>query len=176
MGLSVVHGIVKKYNGQIFVKSKMGVGTTFTIYFPIRKNKISKKGKEVTDLFTGAEHILFIDDEISIAKFGKRFLEEMGYIVKAVTSSIKALEIFQNYPKEFDLVITDMTMPEMMGDKLAKKIKLIRPDIPIIMCTGYHKKVANKEVTEIGVDAIVSKPLQLETLSKTIRKVMDKVS
>ena len=125
MGLSLVHGIVESYGGRIIVDSELGKGTVFSIYLPITKKSEDYRPYEKEKMPCGTERILFVDDELSIAKMGCQILERLGYKVTVRTSSVEALELFRSKPNGFDLVITDMTMPSMTGDKLA--IELIEP-------------------------------------------------
>ena len=116
---------------------------------------------------------MFVDDEAPIAKMGSQILERLGYSVTTRTSSIEALELFQAKPNDFDLVVTDMTMPNMTGDKLAVELMKIRPDIPVILCTGYSKKISDETASEIGIKAFAYKPVVKADLAKTVRKVLD---
>jgi PAS domain S-box-containing protein len=141
IGLSVVHGIVKSHNGAIYVDSKFGKGTTFSILFPATEEEAVIETEAIEKLSTGNERILFVDDEKSMAEIGRRRLERLGYQVEAKTNPIEALELFRADPDQFDLVITDMTMPHITGDKLVKEILKIRPDMPTILCTGFSEKI-----------------------------------
>jgi PAS domain S-box-containing protein len=172
LGLAIVHGIVKTHGGEIAVESLLNKGTKFTVYFPISNKKNEKLSYENEILPTGNEHILFIDDEVAIADVNKQFLEKLGYSVYTYINSIEALEFFRTDPNKFDLVITDMTMPKMTGDVLAEKIKAIRSDIPIIICTGYSNKISDELVDQIGIDAVCNKPISIKNLAKTIRNVL----
>ena len=173
MGLAVVHGIVESYGGQITVDSSLGEGTVFAIYLPTIK-KSSADRIHVPEKFpTGTERILFVDDEATIARMTGQVLERLGYRVTMRTSSTEALELFRIKPNEFDLVITDMTMPNMTGDKLAAALMEIRPDIPIILCTGYSKKISDETASAIGIKAFAYKPMVKAELAKTVRKVLD---
>ena len=173
MGLSVVHGIVKSHDGEVVVHSEPGKGTTFNIYFPaIEKEEIEETGA-VLPLPVGNERILFIDDEPTLVHIGKQILERLGYEVEARTSSLEALELFKIKSEKFDLVITDMTMPKMTGDDLAREILKIRTNIPIILCTGYSKKISEGKAEASGVRALVMKPVVAEQLAKIVRKVLD---
>lgn len=173
MGLAVVHGIVKSYGGGIDVESTLDKGTVFTIYLPAYSEKRSQPLAEEYEAATGDEAILFVDDEAPIVKMGRRILEQLGYTVTALTDSVDALERFKENPGEFDLVITDMTMPDLTGDKLAMEVLKIRPDIPILLCTGYSRKMSEKEASEIGIRAFLHKPIVQTEFAKTIRAVLD---
>ena len=174
LGLSVVHGIVKDHRGAITVDSEPGKGTTVHIFLPKMDNAKEAPETEpyLDSIPTGHEHILFIDDEQALGDIGKQLLELLGYKVITRTSSIEALELFRAQPNKFDLIITDMTMPNMTGEKLAKELMKIRPDIPIILCTGFSEQITEKEVKEIGIREFVMKPLVMRDLAKSIRKVL----
>jgi PAS domain S-box-containing protein len=174
MGLAMVHGIVKGYGGEITVESKMGKGTVFTVYLPITQKSIDKKPYPVEEAPFGTEQILFVDDELPIVKMNKQALESLGHKVTTRTSSIEALELFRSKPNDFDIVITDMTMPNMNGDQLAGELIKIRTDIPIILSTGYSKKISDERAAMIGIKAFAMKPISKIELAKTIRKVLDK--
>ena len=173
MGLATVHGIVESYNGKITVHSAPGKGTCFTIYLPVTSERNTLHSHEPGKLPKGDEKILFIDDEVPIAKMGRQMLKRLGYSVTTHTSSIEALELFRATPDDFDLVITDMTMPNMTGDELAIELMKIRPDIPVIICTGYSKKISNESAAHMGIKAIAYKPMVKKDLAIIIRKVLD---
>jgi PAS domain S-box-containing protein len=173
MGLALAHGIVTSYGGKITVDSELGKGTIFTIYLPTTKKSEYHHPYEEEKLPSGRERILFVDDELPIAKIGCQILERLGYQVTTRTSSIEALELFRSKPEDFDLVITDMTMPNMTGDELAMELIAFRSDIPIILCTGYSKRLAEEEAAEIGIKAFAYKPIVKADMAKTIRKVLD---
>ncbi len=173
MGLSVVHGIVKSHGGEVIVHSEPGKGTSFEIYFPAMEKTEIRKTDAVLPLPIGNERILFVDDEPSLVHIGKQILEPLGYEVEARTSSLEALELFKVKSEKFDLVITDMTMPKMTGDDLAREILKIRTNIPIILCTGYSKKISEGKAEALGVRALVMKPIVAEQLAKIVRQVLD---
>jgi len=173
LGLAVVHGIVKSYGGRVKVESKLGEGTIFTICLPITKNRSIKRAYVPEQLPTGTERILYVDDEAAIAKMAKQTLERLGYLITTRTNSIEALELFQMNPNDFDLVITDMTMPNMTGSKLAIELMKIRPDIPVILCTGYSKQISDETASEIGIKAFAYKPMVIADIAKTVRKVLE---
>ena len=173
MGLAVIHGIVKGHNGIIKVKSEIGKGATFNIFFPAVEREAVIETETDEKLPTGDESILFIDDEESIMKMGSQRLERLGYKVESTTSPIEALEVFRSNPGRFDLVITDLTMPKMTGDKLVEEILNIRPDISIILCTGFSEKIDAKKAKEIGAANYIEKPIDKRELAKMVRNVLD---
>ena len=176
MGLAVVHGIIEKYGGKISVNSTIGKGTCFTIYLPITKKRKVHMHAEKEELPHGNENILFVDDEAPIAKMGSKVLEQLGYSVTTRTSSVEALELFKSMPQEFDLVVTDMTMPNMTGDKMAVEMMKIRSDIPVVLCTGYNKQISEESAAELGIKALAHKPIVKADLAKTVRKVLDEAN
>jgi PAS domain S-box-containing protein len=173
MGLSVVHGIIESYGGKITVDSQLGKGTVFKVFLPIIKKHKTYHADKTEALPIGTERILFLDDEATIAKLGSQILEGLGYSVTTRTSSVEALELFRSKPNDFDLVITDMTMPNITGDKLAVELLAIRPDIPIILCTGYSKQISEEAARGLGIKALAYKPIVKTDLSKIVRKVLD---
>jgi len=175
MGLSVVHGIIKSFGGTITVDSEVDKGSTFNVYIPVIEAEAVPEVESVETLLVGNESILFVDDEDLQVDLGKQMLERLGYKVVARTSSIEALELFRIKPNDFDLVITDMTMPSMTGDALAQQLMLIRPDIPIILCTGYSELISEEKASKIGIRAFVMKPIVMKDIAETIRKVLDEV-
>jgi len=176
MGLAMVHGIVESYNGKIVVDSALGGGSTFTICLPIVKKRKGHGPYESGVLPTGTERILFVDDEDTIAKMSGQILSQLGYSVTTRTSSIEALALFKAKPNHFDLVVTDMTMPNMTGDVLAIELMSIRPDIPVILCTGYSKNISEKTTLRIGIKAFGYKPIIIADMAKTVRKVLDEAN
>lgn len=176
MGLAVVHGIVKNHGGEIKVYSELGVGSTFEILLPILKEAGFPESIEPSlSLDTGHETILLVDDEKVLVEIGKDMLEQLGYRVVTHTSSYEALKNFKGQPDDYDLVITDMTMPEMTGDRLAYEIKKIRNDIPILLCTGYCGKISPENAKQIGINEYLMKPVTMEALAKAVRNTIDHV-
>ncbi len=175
LGLSVVHGIVKDTGGTITVYSEPGKGTSFNLFFPIVETRIEEKSGECVNIPTGTESILVVDDEKAIIDLTKRTLTSLGYTVEVRASSLEALELFKTMPNKFDLVITDMTMPQMTGDKLSWELMKIRSDIPVILCTGFSEKISIKTAESIGIKAFLMKPLLKEEMAHTIRRVLNEV-
>ena len=173
LGLAVVHGIVKSFNGTINVKSQLNEGTTFEVFIPTVKKSIKSQSRRRDDLQTGHEQILLVDDEQAIVDIGKKMLERLGYTVAARTSGVEALALFKNQPKKYDLVITDLTMPNMTGEVLARELLKIHAGIPIILCTGYSEQLTKDEAIAIGIKEFMMKPIELNQMAKTIRKALD---
>ena len=176
MGLAVVHGIVKDHGGDIEVYSKLGEGTTFSVYLPLVETRpVEPKAISVEPVPTGTERILFVDDEETIVLMTQQILERLGYQVTPRTSSVEALEAFRAQPDNFDLVITDFTMPNMTGMELASKLLDIRPDIPIIICTGFSEVLDKNRAKAVGIREYVMKPIAKDQIARSIRKVLDKL-
>ena len=173
LGLSVVHGIINDHNGYITVESKVGEGTCFEICLPCLSNAVENTTPlEKAPITGGNERILLVDDETAIITIVTRVLKRMGYRVTALTASTEALEMFRMQPDGFDLVITDLTMPNLTGDRLAAEIKRIRPDIPIIVCTGFSDRISPAIAETMGIDSYVLKPVVRGDLAAAIRKAL----
>ena len=173
MGLSVVHGIVKTHRGAISVESRPAEGSTFSIYLPIIEGEKIEKVHPLTPIPRGSENILFVDDEDFQVEIGEGVLQRLGYSVTTRTSSTAALETFRSHPEKYDLVITDMTMPQLTGDVLARKLLDIRPDLPIIICTGYSERLTEEHALSIGIRELVMKPVLIRDLAVKIRRALD---
>nr|WP_320191774.1 transporter substrate-binding domain-containing protein [uncultured Desulfobacter sp.] len=175
LGLSVVYGIVEDHKGTIKVDSEIGKGTTFKIYLPLMKQSGHVEFIDESEkLIGGKEHILLVDDEMPILKLGSQMLERMGYQVTTHQNSVEALSTFKAAPKSFDLVISDMAMPNMAGDELAAELKSVRPDIPIIICTGFSERVDNEKAEAIGIGGLLAKPLSRSAMLKKVREVLER--
>ena len=177
LGLSVVHGIVKAHKGHITVYSELGQGTTFHVYLPLAEQEQSRAASTVQGgeaLPPGTESVLIVDDEKPIVEIQQQILEGLGYRVTPRTSSVEALEAFRANPDKFDIVITDMTMPDMTGNRLALKIKEIRSDVPVILCTGFSEKIDDQKKGEMGIEGLMLKPVARTELAETVRKILDK--
>lgn len=174
LGLSVAHGIVKSYAGDILVASKLGRGTKFDVYLPTVTHQITKAPPPPDPAtLTGNERILFVDDEPKFVMITQRQLELLGYRVEIFTSAVSALKRFQASPGDFDLVISDIAMPKMTGERLITQIRQIRPEIPVIICTGYSDKVDSKTAALLGCEYVI-KPVERDELALLIRRAMDK--
>ncbi len=172
LGLAVVQGIVKSHNGAVTVESQVGKGATFDVYLPVIMRKLTAEEEIATPLPMGHECILLVDDEQPLVEIGKQMLQRLGYTVDTRTSSIEALELFRANPDRFDLVITDIVMPNMTGETLAEKMMDIRSDIPVILCTGYSEKITRKQASEMGIQCFLMKPLVMRDLATTVRQAL----
>jgi len=173
LGLSVVHGIIKAHEGEITVSSTVGQGSTFHIYFPTIKSKKQAKLAEREQTPVGDETILFVDDEVGITTMVEKALERYGYTVDTFTSSKAALNDFKHHPDKYDLVITDLVMPELTGSQLIKKIHAKRPDIPSVLITGYRDNITDKIQKQYHINEILIKPIVIHKLGKIIRQLLD---
>jgi len=175
MGLSVVHGIVKSMNGAIQVYSEPDKGTQFHVYLPVVKTRSTKEETRANEPIPGGtERILLVDDETGIITMVKQALERIGYQVTSCTGSIEALEAFKVNPDKYHLVISDMTMPNMSGDKLAVELIKIRPEIPILLCTGFSESMSEEKIKSLGIKGLLLKPIIMMDLAKKIRDILDK--
>jgi len=174
LGLAVVHGILNRHRAAITVEATPGKGSTFHVYFPRIKQAVTPAETGAAEpLPCGNECVLIIDDEEDLVNVQTQMLAHLGYEVVSQTSSIEVLELFQSQPDRFDLVITDMTMPKMTGDKLSQEILKIRPDLPIILCTGYSEHISEEQAKKIGIKEYCLKPVGMRDLARTMRKVLD---
>ncbi|CCK80058.1 response regulator [Desulfobacula toluolica] len=174
MGLSVVHGIVNRMGGTIRVHSEPGKGSEFNVYFPVARSSSEEQDSLTKKLIQGGtERLLLVDDENAIILMEKRMLERLGYQITSCTDSIEALEVFHTNPDKFDLVITDMAMPNMPGDKLSAEMARIRPDISILLCTGFSERISEEKAASLGIKGLLMKPIVMRDFAQKIRDVLD---
>ncbi|MCA1793473.1 MAG: response regulator, partial [Desulfobacteraceae bacterium] len=174
LGLATVYGIVKSYGGEIRVHSDIGDGSSFEIYLPVlEKTADDTPEKHQQTLPTGTEHILLVDDESSISHLEKQMLERLGYHTTSFIGSKDALAAFETDPSQFDLVLTDMNMPHLNGMQLAKKLIAVRPDIPIIICTGFSERTNSTKAEASGIRGLLMKPVGMMDLAHKVREVLD---
>jgi len=176
LGLSLVHGIAKNMGGGVTVYSEIGTGTTFHVYFPRLGSLAIKESLPVMSAQGGNERILVVDDEAKIAKLEQEVLKTLGYQVTAATSSVEAWQMFKGNPENFDLIITDMSMPLMSGIELATKIIELRKDMPIILCTGYSEIINKEQAKAMGICEYLMKPVATDSLATAIRQALGRFS
>ena len=176
LGLSVVHGIVKNLKGDIIINSEPDIGTKVKVFLPVMDRKVDEESPgEAIPITGGTERILLVDDEEANVRMMQQMLKRLGYKVTIQTESIEALEVFKDNPDSFDLIVTDMTMPKMTGAQLAGEIKKIKPDIPIIICTGFSNQISEEKSKALGIDGFVIKPVIKRDIAEAIRKVLSGV-
>jgi len=173
LGLSVIHGIVTTHGGAISVSSRLGESTTVEIYFPQVFEFPEPPTQTILPPSKGRGTILFIDDEEPLARLGEEWLTQLGYTPTIKTSSIEALALYRQDPNRFDLVITDQTMPNMSGELLARELLALRPDLPIILCTGFSHTMSPEKSRTLGISHFLMKPLTYHDLGHAIRKIFD---
>jgi CheY-like chemotaxis protein/anti-sigma regulatory factor (Ser/Thr protein kinase) len=176
MGLAVVHGIVESLGGIVRVESKLGKGTTFNIFLPAVEKQ--PQTMAATDegpnlLPKGSERVLVVDDEVLIISGLKERLERLGYVVEGFAAPLEALEAFKRQPDKFDMLITDMAMPILTGEMLIAKVKQVRADLPVILCTGFSERIDEKKPEDLGASKIMLKPIDRRELALSVRQVLD---
>lgn len=174
MGLAVVHGIVSSHSGVINVSSEMGKGTVFEVWLPLVEKRLKPKVTGISLLTEGRGHLLIVDDEEDIARISMLLLQDVGYQVTACNDSKEAYALVEREPEKFDLMITDQTMPGMTGIELSKKVAALRPDMPILLCSGYSSTLTDKQVAEAGVWKTVLKPVDRDALLTTVTALLAK--
>lgn len=172
LGLSVVHGIVSKRHGTVSVASAVGKGSTFQILLPVDAAHLATAAQAERAPAMGTERVLFVDDEPMMANLAVRSLGRLGYRVTAMTSSVDALARLRAAPQDFDVVVTDTTMPHLTGDRLATAIRAFAPSMPIILCTGFSERIDEARARDLGIDELVMKPVAGADLSHVIRRVL----
>ena len=172
MGLAVLHGIIVSHDGVIDVKSEMGKGSVFTVFFPRVETGGDEEGMEMSSMPHGTETILFVDDEEDIVKMRTRMLSYLGYRLLPATSPEQALSYFTRGRERIDLLITDHTMPRMTGLQLATEVSVLHPNLPIILCSGYSEAVTAEEAAKAGVRRFLAKPVDMRQLATAIREVL----
>jgi len=174
LGLSVVHGIVKGIGGAIEAKSTPGKGSTFEVFLPrIERGHTKAEDTSAFELPRGRERILVVEDEDALLKVMAQMVERLGYKAVLASSSVQAFDLFRENADGFDLVVTDQTMPQLTGAELAKKILMLRPDIPVIICTGFSDLVSREIAEDIGIREFIMKPITIKKLAATFRRVLD---
>ncbi|MFC1836750.1 PAS domain S-box protein, partial [Thermodesulfobacteriota bacterium] len=173
LGLAVVHGIVTSYGGVITVQSEVDQGSTFRIYLPSAAAEPKREVDTDKPIPAGSEKILYVDDEPAIVRMATQMLGRLGYGVTSLTSSLDALELFRARPKDFDLVITDMTMPNLTGLEFAQEVRLIRSNIPLILCTGFSELITEDKIESLGISDVVLKPIRTKDMAEAIRRVLE---
>jgi signal transduction histidine kinase len=173
LGLATVKTIVENHAGAIDIESEAGVGTTVSVHLPVIDARITGEDADVRGLRGGDERILLVDDQAQLVRMGRRLLEPLGYRITAFTSSLEAWDAFRERPGEFDLVITDQTMPAMTGMELAGKILGLRDDVPVVLISGYTSNAIAREARRIGVRSFLAKPVTKHDLGATVREILD---
>ncbi|NOY59148.1 MAG: PAS domain S-box protein [Calditrichaeota bacterium] len=173
MGLSVIHGIIERLHGKITVDSKIGQGTTFRVFLPRLERKEIRKQEAKSMLVGGKESILYIDDEEDLVRIAVERFSELGYHITGKTNSVEAMDLFQKDPDAFDLIITDQTMPGLSGKELSERVLEMRPQMPIILCSGYSETITRQEAMKVGIREFVLKPISIFEMPKIVRHILD---
>ncbi|MBF0288413.1 MAG: response regulator [SAR324 cluster bacterium] len=172
LGLSVVHSIIDQHDGLIIVESEVNKGTSFHIYFPVAHDDTEEEQKEEITISPGGGHLLIIDDEVTITAVYKEILRDIGYTITVFNDELEALAAFQANPQHFDLVFTDYTMPHLTGDQLSLELLKIRPNIPIVLATGYHSAISESKAKSLGISEFFMKPVDTNKLIQVINRLL----
>jgi CheY-like chemotaxis protein len=174
LGLAIVQSIVFSCGGDIIVRSELGKGSAFQVYLPVIRSEEEKQQEEETaPPPSGKERVLIVDDDAGVAGTNSSILKSLGYQVTALHSSAKALALFSSQPEYFDLLLTDMTMPEMTGAELMRKILALRPDLPVLLCTGFSELIDEQKAVEQGAYCLLMKPFSKQELARTVRAALN---
>ncbi|MBU0944625.1 MAG: PAS domain S-box protein [Proteobacteria bacterium] len=175
LGLAVVHGIVQNHGGYISVDSALGHGATFHVYLPtVESNTAAEDVSETSSILLGkSAHVLFVDDEVALMGLAKKMFTRYGYRISTFSDPVQALESFTAEPDQYDLIITDMSMPHLTGDRLAKKVLQIRPNLPVILCTGYSEKMNKEKALALGIRKYFQKPLIMSELVQCVQQILE---
>ena len=174
LGLAVVHGIIAGHGGHISATSEVGQGTAFTILLPHLDVILPAESEKVLEWPQGMGKVLFVDDEEVLARWGEQLLTHLGYTVVTKTNPHEAVELFRKQPDQFDVVVTDQTMPTMSGEALARALLSIREDIPIVLCTGFSHTMSAEKAHQLGLKGFLMKPVNGAVLAKTLRKILSR--
>lgn len=174
MGLPLVHGIVSDHGGAVVVESKPGLGAAFYTYLPRIHSAVAPQSPAPPEQAHGTERVLFVDDEETVRLFARKALPRLGYEVTTSKSGAEALSLFQNQPGRYDLLITDQIMPSMTGDKLAKAVHHLRPELPILLFTGLTEKIKEDFLAEAGIVEVLMKPVVMHELGEAMRRALDR--
>ncbi|HSF09284.1 MAG TPA: ATP-binding protein, partial [Nitrospirales bacterium] len=175
LGLAVVHGVIVGHGGHISVSSTLGQGTTFTILLPRLNVVLPAPPDQAEEWPTGVGRVLFVDDEEMLARWGEQLLTHLGYAVVAKTNPHEAIDLFRKNADQFDLVVTDQTMPAMSGEVFARTLLEIREDIPIILCTGFSHNMTAEKAEQAGLSAFLMKPVNAAVLANTVKNVLEEI-
>jgi CheY-like chemotaxis protein len=173
MGLAMVHGIMQNFGGGIVLDTAVGRGTTFELYFPVADLPVLHPPVEVKSIPGGSERILCVDDEAIIVNLHRKMLTRLGYRVETFTDPAAALSMISASMDGIDLIITDMAMPVMTGDRFVEAVRQVQPNLPVILCTGYRDRVSEKTATRLNINMVLDKPVELKQLASAIRDVLD---
>lgn len=173
LGLAIVNRIINQHNGTVSVQSEIGKGTTFHIYLPVTNAEVGEEEHQGSTLSKGTEHVLFIDDEETLLQIAAEMLQHLGYSVTTESNSLDAVEWFRKDPDQFDVIFTDYDMPDLNGMQLARELHIVRPDIPIILCTGYSDQIDQSRAKAVGIRKIVRKPFSMSELAEGVREALD---